>query len=154
MAVLYLAVFWPGSRHTPKLGLDLEGGTQVIFTAKTTEGKTPSRAAMEQAKQIMTNRVNGSGVTEATVVIQGGDQLVVSVPKSTTTDVAKLGTTARLNFRGLVAPAAAVTCATSSAAKAAASSSASASASPSGSATGSATGSASSSASASASPTT
>jgi preprotein translocase subunit SecD len=116
IAVLYLVVFWPGSRHTPKLGLDLQGGTQVIFTAKTTDGKTPSHAAMEQAKQIMTNRVNGSGVTEATVVIQGNDQLVVSVPKSTTTDVAKLGTTARLNFRGLVAPVAAVTCASPSAA--------------------------------------
>jgi preprotein translocase subunit SecD len=147
MAVLYLAVFWPGTRHTPKLGLDLQGGTQVTFTAKTTEGKQPSHAAMEQAKQIMTDRVNGSGVTEATVVIQGQDQLVVSVPKSTTTDIAKLGTTAKLNFRGLVAPATAITC------KPASASTTSPTASPGATATGTATGSASPAASPATSPT-
>ncbi|HEY3736918.1 MAG TPA: protein translocase subunit SecD [Jatrophihabitans sp.] len=110
VAVLYLAVFWPGTRHTPKLGLDLEGGTQVIFTAKTTDGKTPPSSAMAQAQSIMTERVNSSGVTEATVVRQGSNQLVVSVPKSTDTDVAKLGVTAQLNFRGLVAPATYTAC--------------------------------------------
>jgi preprotein translocase subunit SecD len=102
--LLYLIVFWPGARHTPKLGLDLKGGTQVIFTAKTTNGKTPSSSSMSEAKQILTDRVNGTGVTEATVVIQGSDQLVVSIPGSTDTDVRKLGAAAALNFRGLVAP--------------------------------------------------
>ena len=43
VAVLYAIVFWPGARHTPKLGLDLEGGTQVIFTARTPNGSTPSK---------------------------------------------------------------------------------------------------------------
>jgi preprotein translocase subunit SecD len=110
LAVLYGIVFWPGQRHTPKLGLDLVGGTQVIFTAKAPGGKTPSGSSMEQAKQIMQDRVNGSGVTEATVVIQGADQIVVSIPGSTTTDVSKLGAAAALNFRGLIAPAAGVAC--------------------------------------------
>ena len=110
IAVLYLIVFWPGSRHTPKLGLDLEGGQQVIFTAKTLDGKTPSSSSMEQAKQIMSDRVNHSGVTEATVVIQGSNQLVVSVPGSSNQDISKLGAAAKLNFRGLVAPAAYVAC--------------------------------------------
>ena len=58
---------------------------------------------MNQAKQIMEDRVNGSGVTEATVVIQGTDQIVVSIPGGTGTDVAKLGKAAVLNFRGVVA---------------------------------------------------
>jgi preprotein translocase subunit SecD len=110
IAVLYVIVFWPGARHTPKLGLDLEGGTQVIFTAKAPNGKTPSSQSMDQAKQIMEERVNGSGVTEATVVIQGSDQIVVSIPGSTNTDVSKLGAAAVLNFRGLVAPAVPVSC--------------------------------------------
>ena len=95
---------------TPKLGLDLEGGTQVIFTAKAPGGKTPSSSSMQQAKQIMEDRVNGSGVTEATVVIQGSDQIVISIPGSNETDVSKLGAAAVLNLRGLVAPAVPVTC--------------------------------------------
>jgi preprotein translocase subunit SecD len=110
VAVLYMIVFWPGARHTPTLGLDLEGGTQVIFTAKAPGGKTPSSSSMQQAKQIMEDRVNGSGVTEATVVIQGSDQIVISIPGSNETDVSKLGAAAVLNLRGLVAPAVPVTC--------------------------------------------
>lgn len=110
IAVMYAIVFWPGQRHTPKLGLDLEGGTQVIFTARTPGGGTPPGSSMRQAEQIMQERVNGTGVTEATVVIQGSDQLVVSIPGSTNTDVSKLGAAAELNFRGLVMPAVAVSC--------------------------------------------
>jgi preprotein translocase subunit SecD len=105
LVVLYGIVFWPNQRHTPKLGLDLVGGTQVIFTAKTEAGKTPSKSSMNQAKQIMENRVNGSGVTEATVVIQGSNQIVISIPGSTDTDLVKLGQAAVLNFRGVVMPA-------------------------------------------------
>ena len=110
LAVLYMIVFWPGARHTPKLGLDLVGGTQVIFTAKAPNGQPPSSSSMGQAKQIMQERVNGTGVTEATVVVQGADQIVVSIPGSTNTDVSKLGAAAVLNFRGLVAPAVPVSC--------------------------------------------
>jgi preprotein translocase subunit SecD len=110
LVVLYTIVFWPGSRHTPKLGLDLVGGTQIIFTAHVEGGGTPSSSAMSQAKSIITERVNGSGVTESTVVIQGSDQIVVSIPGATDVDPSTLGATAKLNFRGLVAPPAAVTC--------------------------------------------
>ncbi len=109
IAILYSIVAF-GSRHTPKLGLDLVGGTQVIFTAKTQNGDTPSSSSMQQAKQIMQNRVNGTGVTEATVVIQGNNQIVVSIPGDNATDIAKLGAAAVLNFRGLVAPTATVNC--------------------------------------------
>ncbi|MFN2518378.1 MAG: protein translocase subunit SecD [Jatrophihabitantaceae bacterium] len=105
LALLYSIVFWPGARHSPKLGLDLVGGTQVIFTAKTDAGKTPSSSSMNQAKQIMENRVNGSGVTEATVIIQGSNRIIISIPGNTNTDVAKLGKAAVLNFRPVVMPA-------------------------------------------------
>ncbi len=104
MAVLYGLVFLPGQRHTPKLGLDLEGGKQVIFEAKAPKGKTPSKSAMSEARQIMEDRVNGSGVTEAEVVIQGNNQIVVSIPGKNTQDISKLGQAASLNFRPLVMP--------------------------------------------------
>jgi preprotein translocase subunit SecD len=132
LGVLYAIVFWPGQRHTPKLGLDLVGGTQVIFTAKAPGGKAPSKSAMDQAKEIMTERVNGSGVTEAQVVVQGSDQIVISIPGSTDADVSKLGQAAVLNFRGLVAPITAVTCTPKSATSSGASRSASPSAAKSG----------------------
>jgi preprotein translocase subunit SecD len=109
-AVLYSIVFWPGARHTPKLGLDLVGGTQVIFTAKTPNGGTPSKSSMNEAKQIMEDRVNGSGVTESTVVIQGNNQIVISIPGGTNTDVAALGKAAVLSMRGAVMPPVAVAC--------------------------------------------
>lgn len=110
LAVLYTIVLWPGSRHTPKLGLDLVGGTEVVFTAKTPDGKTPSRSSMEEARQIMEARVNGTGVTEATVVIQGNNQIVVSIPGGTNTDLERLGQAAELNLRGAVMAPQQVTC--------------------------------------------
>ena len=106
LGVLYALVFLPGQRHTPKLGIDLVGGIRVIFTAR----GTPTTTQMQQARQIMEDRVNGSGVTQSTVVIQGNDQIVISIPNGTNQDVAALGQPAKLNFRGVVAPAVPVTC--------------------------------------------
>lgn len=109
LALLYSIVFF-GSRQTPKLATDLAGGTEVIFQAKTTNGSPPSGSSMEQAKQILTERVNGTGVTNATVVVEGSDRIVVTIPGQKTADVKKLGAAAVLNFRGVVAAPVPVTC--------------------------------------------
>jgi preprotein translocase subunit SecD len=109
VALLYSIVFF-GSRQSPKLGIDLVGGTQVVFTAKTHSGAPPTRDSMNQARNILADRVNGTGVTQATVAIQGSDQLVVSIPGQNGNDLQKLGKAAVLNFRGVVAPAVPVTC--------------------------------------------
>jgi preprotein translocase subunit SecD len=146
LAVLYAIVFFPGNRHRPKLGIDLVGGIRVVFTAQTPKGSpAPTSAQMTQARQILEDRINGTGVTGSTVVVQGSNQLVVEIPNGTSTDVAKLGKAAILNFRGLMAPAVAVTCG------AHATPANSASASPSGTPSGSSTGGAKSSKSAGAS---
>lgn len=109
LAVIYGLVFLPGKKHSPKLGLDLVGGKQVVFQAKTDGGKAPSKSAMSQARQIMEDRVNGSGVANAEVVVQGGNQIAVSIPGKNSTDIAKLGVAAQLNFRPVVMPAVAWT---------------------------------------------
>ncbi len=43
IALLYSIVFF-GSRQTPKLGIDLVGGTQVVFTAKTAQRRATHAA--------------------------------------------------------------------------------------------------------------
>ncbi|HEY0698682.1 MAG TPA: protein translocase subunit SecD, partial [Micromonospora sp.] len=76
-AVLYLLVFFAGAkggwkdRLEPKLGLDLIGGTRVTLQASTIDGNPPSPESMEQARQIIEERVNGLGVAEAEVVTEG-----------------------------------------------------------------------------------
>jgi preprotein translocase subunit SecD len=58
----------------------------------------------------MEDRINTYGVTGATVVVQGSDQLVIEIPSGTGADVAKLGKAAVLNFRGVMAPAQPLNC--------------------------------------------
>ncbi|WP_433323965.1 protein translocase subunit SecD [Spirillospora sp. CA-294931] len=91
---------------TPKLGLDLAGGTTVTLTAKTASGKNPPSAQMDQAVKIMTQRVNGLGVSDAEVAKQGSNNIVVNVPGEGQERVVKLiGTTAKLQFRQVIAAA-------------------------------------------------
>ncbi|HZC72455.1 MAG TPA: protein translocase subunit SecD [Jatrophihabitans sp.] len=111
LLVLYALIVFPGQRHTPKLGIDLVGGLRVVFTAQTPPGAPPPTSSqMSQARQIMEDRINTYGVTGATVVVQGGDQLVIEIPSGTGADVEKLGQAAILNFRGIMAPAQPILC--------------------------------------------
>lgn len=109
--VALFAVVGLGSRQTPKLGIDLAGGKRVIFDAITTKQHAkPSSDSMSQARQIIEDRVNNQGVTGSTVQVQNGNQLVVTIPGGTGTDVKELGQPAVLNFRGIMAPAQVVSC--------------------------------------------
>jgi preprotein translocase subunit SecD len=71
-----------GTKPTPKLGLDLQGGTSVTLTARLPEGETGqiTKSAMDQAKQIIEDRVNGTGVAEAEVAVEGNKNIVVNIP--------------------------------------------------------------------------
>jgi preprotein translocase subunit SecD len=100
--VLFGIVFWPHQPKTPKLGLDLQGGAQVILKAQTLNGKAPSKSSLDQARQIITNRVNGLGVSSAEVVTQGNDRIVVSVPGASANDIRDVGGTALLQLRPLL----------------------------------------------------
>jgi preprotein translocase subunit SecD len=82
-------------------GLDLSSGTSITLQAQTNKpGVTPSQASMTKAVQIITNRVEATGLTGSTVVQQGKDQIVVSVPGAGAQKVATLvGETALLRLR-------------------------------------------------------
>ena len=80
MIGVYLLVFLTGDKQaSPKLGIDLQGGTRVTLTARTPDGSQPTREALDQAQQIIAARVNGLGVSGSEVVIDG-DNLVITVP--------------------------------------------------------------------------
>src|SRR5690606_4277826 len=63
-----------------KLGLDLQGGTQVLLQADLPEGQTLPEGAINAAKIVVENRVNGLGVAEAVVQSQGDSRLMVELP--------------------------------------------------------------------------
>ena len=94
--------FWPGHSLTPKLGLDLSGGTQVILTPQPiTVGQPITDVQLQQAQEIIRKRVNGLGVTEAEISIVGSN-IMVSVPGVTSDRLVELvGRTALLDFRAV-----------------------------------------------------
>src|SRR4051812_50050100 len=95
---LYLGVFL-GPSQTPKLGLDLRGGTQVILTATSLSGGAPSKGALDQAVSIIRQRVDAAGVGGAQINTQGNSNIIVSAPGTTRDQLAALDQTALLNFR-------------------------------------------------------
>jgi preprotein translocase subunit SecD len=65
---------------TPKLALDLEGGTQLILTPRTEDGSEISEDDINQAIEIIRQRVDASGVAEAEITRQGQQNIVVALP--------------------------------------------------------------------------
>ncbi|MET8167217.1 protein translocase subunit SecD [Streptomyces sp. NPDC005329] len=139
IAIVGLTAGMFASGHTtPRLGIDLAGGTSITLKAKSDQGSAINKANMDTAVDIMNRRVNGLGVSEAEVQTQGSDNIIVNIPKGTNSEKAReqVGTTAKLYFRPVLAQEATG----SAAASPSASPSGSSSASPSPSASASGTG--------------
>ncbi len=99
-----LWAFWPSSEaNTPKLGLDLRGGTQVRLTPQTVSGGQITDSQLGQAVNIIRQRVNGLGVSEAEVSTEGSGSsaaILVSIPGVSQQNIADvLKQTALLSFR-------------------------------------------------------
>ena len=89
-----------GGSWTPKLALDLEGGTQIILAPKLESGQTVSSEQLNQAVSIIRQRIDSAGVSESEINTQGGQNIVVSIPG--TPDDATLNrieSSAKLEFR-------------------------------------------------------
>lgn len=85
-----------GGAWKPELGLDLQGGTRITLIAK----GDPSSANLEEARKIIDQRVNGSGVSEAEVVREGSGIIVVEIPGQNRRDlVDTVERQAQLRFR-------------------------------------------------------
>jgi protein-export membrane protein SecD/preprotein translocase SecF subunit len=69
-------------------GLDLQGGLQVVLEADMPPGQELQDGAMEAARVIVDNRVNGLGVTEPLVQLQGENRIIVELPGISDPDLA------------------------------------------------------------------
>jgi protein-export membrane protein SecD len=92
----------------PRLGLDLRGGTSVTFQPHNPNGSQPTKQQIDTTIDIIRNRVNSKGVAESEVANEGGN-IVVSIPDVKNSDdvIRAVGTTAQLQFRPVLAEAAA-----------------------------------------------
>lgn len=99
LAALY-AVMAATHSWSPRLGLDLKGGTTITLTAGTTDGKAPDSTSLSQARNIIQQRVDSLGVGESSVTTAGDRNIVVSAPNVDSQKLLDMvGQTARLGFR-------------------------------------------------------
>ena len=106
VAAMYALVFFTGDgKPTPKLGIDLQGGTRVNLVARTADGGVPPRDQLVQAQQIIDQRVNGLGVQGAEVVLDGTN-ITITVPGQDGERARSLGQTAQVRFRAVLSSAA------------------------------------------------
>ncbi len=94
----------PASSWAPELALDLQGGTQIVLQAQTEDGAAPSQEQMDQAASIIRQRVDASGVSEADITTEGGQNIVVQIPG--VADEAtreRIKSSAQLEFRAVIA---------------------------------------------------
>lgn len=94
---------WGTATRTPKLGLDLSGGTQLVLTPKLVGKQVINQGQVTKAVDIIRARVNGSGVTEAEVATQGVGDIVVSLPGTPdAATVASLQKSSQLRMRAVL----------------------------------------------------
>ena len=81
-------------------GLDIQGGLSVVLTAQGTDGHEVTQEDMEKSRAIIESRVNALGASEATVQVQGNDQILVQIPGLSDTETAlnTIGKTGKLEF--------------------------------------------------------
>jgi len=70
-----------GGELAPKLGLDLEGGTQMVLEPVLADKNAQVNSGqLDKARDIIQQRVDSYGVSEPEVSTQGGRNIVVSIP--------------------------------------------------------------------------
>ena len=102
LVVVSAALFTPPNEKINQ-GLDIQGGLSVVLTAKSDDGGAVSSEDLEKSRAIIESRVNALGASEATVQIQGDDQILVQIPglSDTETALSTIGKTGSLTFARL-----------------------------------------------------
>lgn len=100
VGVIALGVWKSDATWAPKLALDLQGGTQIILAPKLADGQSVSQEQLQQAVEIIRQRVDASGVSEAEIITQGTQNISVSIPgKADDATLQRIEASAKLDFR-------------------------------------------------------
>ena len=85
---------------TIRLGLDLAGGSSIIYQAQG-DGKEITQSGMESVLEVMRNRLDNAGYTEALAYLYGDDMLVIELPsvEDPTSEATNFMQTAKLEFK-------------------------------------------------------
>ena len=103
IAINGAGVLWGGGSWTPKLALDLEGGTQIVLAPVLESGQSVSEEQMTQAVAIIRQRVDAAAVSEAEINTQGNNNIVVSIPgQPDDATLARIEASAKLDFRAVL----------------------------------------------------
>lgn len=95
------------SDWTPKMGLDLEGGREVVLEPQLAGGQSINSSQVKQAVDIIRNRVDATGTAEAEVSTLGANNIAVAIPGNPSQQVLdSLSRSSQLNFRAVIASAA------------------------------------------------
>src|SRR3954470_22764211 len=92
--------FVPGLKKETKLGLDLQGGVQLVYQGKPTKQTKVTSESLQRALDIMRDRVDAFGVSEPELARTGEDQIEVNLPGVADAERAakQVGSTAQLFF--------------------------------------------------------
>ena len=103
IAVNGAGVLWAedeGASWTPKLALDLEGGTQMVLAPQLETGQQVTAEQLDQAVSIIRQRIDASGVAEAEINTQGTQNITVSLPGTPDRETLdRIESSAKLEFR-------------------------------------------------------
>ena len=93
---------WGDGSMTPRLGLDLEGGTELVLQPQLVGTQNISEGQVTRAVDIIRQRIDANGVSEAEITTQGGKNIVVSIPGSPTAEqLDALKKPSQLRFRAV-----------------------------------------------------
>lgn len=92
--------WFAGASWVPELALDLQGGTQITLAAQSTEGDAVTAQQLQQAVNIIRQRIDATGVSESEINTQGANNIVVSIPgKPDKQTIQRIEAAAKLTFR-------------------------------------------------------
>ena len=98
---------WGGAQLTPRLGLDLEGGTEIVLNPVLVGNQQVSPGQIDQAVDIIRQRIDANGVAEAEISTLGGQNIVVAIPGTPTPEqLQAIRKPSQLSFRAVFVEAA------------------------------------------------
>jgi len=89
---------------SPKLGLDLSGGTQIVLEPRVEGGGSVTQEQLDEARDIIVQRIDAQGTTGAEVTTQGDSNIVVAIPdRPTKQQEEAISASSQMQFRPVLA---------------------------------------------------